>query len=637
MILENARTKHKHLSTAWIDYKTAVDSVPHSWILRCLETFKVSPIIRNFLRTSMKLWETNLTLFHSNGILTATGMCITCGIVQGDSLSPLLFCMALIPLSRLLNATGYGYKISNKKINHLFYIDDLKLYACNDYELEGLLKTVKTFSDDIGMEFGLDKCAKATFKRGQLESADNVVLDDELVIKELEQEGTYNYLGVNEGDGIQHSKMKGKIRKECLRRVGLILKTELNSKNKITAINSLAVPVVVYSFNIVNWNHSELRKLDAKSRKRFTCHRMHHPKSDVDRLYVPRNQGGRGMIQLEMSYKTTTIGLAEYLDNSDDWMLQLVNLHENTKKLHSVCKESATLSHQLDLEINNENHSQLKPTELARRTKKTAKNTGLKHLKSRWQEKPLHRQFAARSRNADVDEMATHQWLRSSGLKGETEGFILAAQDQSLFTHTYQANVLHNGADESCRFCEDKLETSDHLVSGCSVLTPNVYKNRHDRVGQYLHWKILNHFSIETNSNWYEHHPEPVTEGKNVTILWDFPVHTDRMIQANRPDIVVKDKRNSTCLLIDMSVPTDKTVSAKVFEKLSKYKDLEIEIEKMWQLKTTTIPVVVGALGLIKKGTIDYLKKIPGEPSLSEIQKIVLNSTAHILRRALSI
>ena len=66
------------------------------------------------------------------------------------------------------------------------------------------------------------------------------------------------------------------------------------------------------------------------------------------------------------------------------------------------------------------------------------------------------------------------------------------------------------------------------------------------------------------------------------------------MIQANRPDIVVEDKHNGTCLLINMSVPTDKNVSAKLFEKLSKYKDLEIEIENMWHLKTTTIPVVVG-------------------------------------------
>eukprot|EP00795_Rhopilema_esculentum_P016353 gene16353-biopygen5591 len=176
--------------------------------------------------------------------------------------------------------------------------------------------------------------------------------------------------------------------------------------------------------------------------------------------------------------------------------------------------------------------------------------------------------------------MATNQWLRSSGLKGGTEGFILAAQDQSLFTRNYQANVLHNEANEKCRFCEEKVETIDHLVSGCSVLTPNEYKYRHDRIGQYLHWKILNHFSLETKSNWYEHHPKPVTEGKNVTILWDFSVQTDRTIQANRPDIIVKDKTKNNCLLIDMSVPSDKNVSAKVFEKLSKYKDLELKLER---------------------------------------------------------
>ena len=97
--------------------------------------FKVSPVLIHFLRTSMLLWEKNLTLSHVNGILISNGMRIRCGIFQGDSLSPLLFCMALIPLSQLLNSTGYGYKIMEKKINHLFYMDDLKLYAQNDGEL----------------------------------------------------------------------------------------------------------------------------------------------------------------------------------------------------------------------------------------------------------------------------------------------------------------------------------------------------------------------------------------------------------------------------------------------------------------------------------------------------------------------
>ena len=64
-----------------------------------------------------------------------------------------------------------------------------------------------------------------------------------------------------------------------------------------------------------------------------------------------------------------------------------------------------------------------------------------------------------------------------------------------------------------------------------------------------------------------------------------------------------------------MSVPSDKNVSSKTFEKLSKYKDLEIEIEKMWHFRARTIPVVIGALGLVKKGTEDFLDKIPGNPS----------------------
>ena len=76
--------------------------------------------------------------------------------------------------------------------------------------------------------------------------------------------------------------------------------------------------------------------------------------------------------------------------------------------------------------------------------------------------------------------------------------------------------------------------------------------------------------------NWYEHHPDLVTEGEDVSILWDFPIHTDRTIQANRPHIVIKDKMSNCCLLVDMSVPSDNSVAANVFEKLSKYKDLEI-------------------------------------------------------------
>ena len=67
--------------------------------------------------------------------------------------------------------------------------------------------------------------------------------------------------------------------------------------------------------------------MDTKIRKLMTCNRIHHPKADVDRLYIRRNEGGRGMIQLELSLKTTAFGLQKYLETIKDWMLQLINIH----------------------------------------------------------------------------------------------------------------------------------------------------------------------------------------------------------------------------------------------------------------------------------------------------------------------
>ena len=123
------------------------------------------------------------------------------------------------------------------------------------------------------------------------------------MIYDLEQEKVYKYLGVDESSGIQHATMKQKLKKELVRRTRLILKSELNSNNRITAINTLAIPIITYSFNITDWNLSEVKRLDIKIRKMMTTHSMHHPEADIHRLYLPRTTGGRGLTQLELSYK----------------------------------------------------------------------------------------------------------------------------------------------------------------------------------------------------------------------------------------------------------------------------------------------------------------------------------------------
>ena len=242
-------------------------------------------------------------------------------------------------------------------------------------------------------------------------------------------------------------------------------------------------------------------------------------------------------------------------------------------------------------------------------------------------------------KQANVDQDKSHRWLKGAGLKAETEGFIIAAQDQSLPTRWYQHNILKKpDVDPKCRLCGRFDETIDHLVSGGPELAKTENIQWPQQGSCTLHWKICKEFGIEVKERWYEHEPKTVTENDSVTILWDndMPIHTDRTIAANRLDIVLKNKKDKTCLLIDMTILLDTNTSVKTTEKLTKYKDLEIEVERMWELIQSRC-LCVGALCTIKKDMENYSNKIPGNINIHELQKITLLSTAHLLRRVLSI
>ena len=119
--------------------------------------------------------------------------------------------------------------------------------------------------------------------------------------------------------------------------------------------------------------------------------------------------------------------------------------------------------------------------------------------------------------------------------------------------------------------------------------------------------------------------------------MWDMPVNIDRTITASRQDIIVKDSVNSICKLIDMSVPSDRNIALKEIETKSKYKDLELEIQRMWHMKTIVIPVAIGALGTVKKRMVENIKKVSERATVTEIQKICMLESAQILRKVLSI
>merc|ERR1719452_293298 len=190
-ILENCRKRATNLSMAWLNYQKAYDSVPYSWIQKCLQHYGVSKNITSFIADSMTKWKTKLCLKHEKGEIIIRDVHIKRGIFQGDSLSPLLFCLCINPLSRLLNSKDNGYNMNprgqeSQKIGHLLYMDDLKLYANSDTVLKNQLNTVKEFSAAITMKFGLDKCATVTIERGKFKKSEGINLQD-LAIRSLDE------------------------------------------------------------------------------------------------------------------------------------------------------------------------------------------------------------------------------------------------------------------------------------------------------------------------------------------------------------------------------------------------------------------------------------------------------------------
>ena len=328
MILRNAKRCKTNLHVAWIDYKKAFDSLPHSWITKSLEMLGVSSNIRQFLKTAMSSWNTLLTV---NGQILGQ-VNIRRGIFQGDSLSPLLFVAALIPVTVILRKTGFGYQTSKNaaKISHLLYMDDLKLYGKSAPELESLLNTVRIFSNDISMEFGLDKCATLTILRGSVVQTEGINLPNNN-IRELNKEESYKYLGILQADDIKHVQVKKKAASEYTKRVRKVLKSKLNGGNSNRAINSWAVPVIRYTAGIVDWTQAELEGLDRKTRKLMTANHALHPQSDVDRLYLPRQIGGRELLQVKETVEEEKRTLNDYIKNSTENYLKEVAKEEILK------------------------------------------------------------------------------------------------------------------------------------------------------------------------------------------------------------------------------------------------------------------------------------------------------------------
>ena len=499
------------------------------------------------------------------------------------------------------------------------------------------------------MEFGIEKCAKCTLKNGRKTNGRNIEVSEGKFIEDLESDSTYKYLGIEENETINHRQIREKVKQEYVKRLKKICRTELTPKNKITAINQLAIPVLTYGFGIIEWPQRDLNSLDVKTRKIMTMYKLIYRHQCMDRVYLPRREGGLGLIGVEDAYRGAILNLGQYLNETKDVHLLKV------KKQHNE-----------DLPANK---SILKQAELFMREVKTAERNGdvaseddranatqqpgqegnhKKHRdrfikaergrkRSRWKNNNRAGNFQEEINKTYIDKEGSFQWLKNGEIGFDGERILVAAQDQGLMTNGLK-KVCGLSSDDKCRFCHSEVESVNHLVSGCKeLLSDGLYTKRHNRVCKYLHWKICKEKDIQVKEIW-NHEPQPVTSNGDTTVFYDHIIRPGRYIEnkAIKPDIVIWDKTNRTAKIIDVCVPNDFGLNRAEREKVTKYQHLKNDLRETWNLKEAeVIPVVVGATGIMKTSLKKYLDMIPGKPTTREVQSAAIRGTISLLKTVL--
>ena len=249
----------------------------------------------------------------------------------------------------------------------------------------------------------------------------------------------------------------------------------------------------------------------------------------------------------------------------------------------------------------------------------------------KWEGKQLYGRFKQQINNISHDK--TWTWRRKGNFKRETESLYNGSTKQNHKNHHIKARIDKTLQNSKCRLCSDRDETINHIISECNKLAQKEYKTRYDWVGKVIHWEMGKKFKFDHTNKWYMHNPAPVLENNTHKLLWDFNIQTDQRIPARTPDLIIINKIERICKIVDFAVPADHRL--KECEKKDKYLDLPTELKNLWNLPVTIIPIVIGAFGTVAKGLLKGLEELEVGGRVETIQTTAFLRRARRLKKVL--
>ena len=631
-----AKREKMDLSVAWIDYQKAFDRVPHQWILDMLTAIKTPRRIVRCLAHIIPMWSTTFSVGRRERA-QMFDIQYKRGIFQGDSLSPLLFCLALSPISHRLRRTkGFVASGMPGPLTHLFFVDDLKVYASSRENLNKVLKVVQRGSKAVGMALGLNKCGVAHMTVGRVCQAGESELKGTGAIGEITYSTLYKYLGVEQVFQPNHKTVRNRLKVKFLKRLRTIWSSSLSAKNKVMAMNTWAIAVFRYYMTVIWWPRSELKRIDGAARKVMTQENGHHRGAATERLYLRRDNGGRGVMNVTLIWEREQVSMIRYLQQSVDPWLQAVLSHLISESEFCSTNTVAACRHILKRYEIPMPRTTLELNTLGDKLGKAQ----TKELEMALGEKTIHGTHRRTLELEGISKGDSHLWLCDGRVKAATEALVIAAQDGTMATNRYVKQVWSMDMSAHCRKCGKVEETIGNILSACDEYKWGSYKARHDTVMAALIRAVARKWGCLAELKG----AAPAVYDTPHGIIWvDIVIPTDKVIDARRPDIVIFNKTTTEAWIIDIACAWEPLLLDREAQKVAKYLELAADLgrrERRWHIRT--MAVVVGTLGTIGTPRHQLAQLDLWNPSeitgvIKELQYQTIKAGAQLLRRHFAI
>lgn len=648
--------KRRDLSVAWIDFQKAFDSVPHKYLRWILKSIGLHPAIRLLLKKLMNNWSIKYELKTIKGIVSSDALEVKNGVLQGDSLSPLLFCLCIAPISFWLNNRLPKYETSFRRgteqalrHNHLYFMDDLKLYSPNKPDLLEVIQEMGLLLKSIGCAMNSSKCGIAHIIRTVGQDGPET-LGDIPVIRDTE---TYKYLGIEQQTKICWDVIWDSMSEKLLARTLDIFSSKLNIRQMVTSFNTMVPSVVRFiTMNIIigrgkfETQRSKFVQLDLQIRGILKDLKVRFRNQNCYRLYENPMEGGLGLKKLENTFEESIIYAYCYLTCQP-------NMQNASRYLHNLAKRSKRSIVSDFIHVMTDNGiNVVELPEITKRenepglvirgevyTNPTKAAKAIVRLIHGIRNEDKQRLFQSEGYKMmalitdyerwNIDKHYTWLWVRK-GLIGPLVWRNVTAAQENQLLYTSMGNA---GRLARCRWsCQQRAnprlppqETVAHIVSDCSHWRTNIYVERHNFVASKIYYELCWKYGMIPDH--YTRQKDPVRENDAVKLYWDRPVD-DVWVNFNRPDIICFQKKHneqgkySKIWIIEISVAWYQNLLLKEKAKFDKYSTNSMEItshpgpnlrgilEKRFKCPVEVVPVVVGVFGEISTSLPNQIRRL---------------------------